>query len=153
MIVWKSAVIRITKRRKRMKQKKNLSKSIIAFCVLAVIAVLMVVAYKQFMPKGQEGSKKVVVSVVIPEEKTKDFTLHTDAEFLRQALQEKDLIQGSESQYGFYITEVNGRAADDANQEWWCITKSGETVNTGVDQTPLADGDHYELTLMVGYDQ
>ena len=32
------------------------------------------------------------------------------------------------------------------------VTKSGEMVNTGADQTPIADGDAFELTLTVGYD-
>ena len=42
---------------------------------------------------------------------------------------------------------------DDANQEWWCFTKGGESVNTGVDSTPVADGDAFEITFTVGYDQ
>lgn len=61
------------------------------------------------------------------------------------------MINGKDSDYGFFITEVNTRTADDTKQEWWCITKDGADVNTGVDQTPIADGDHYELTLKTGY--
>ena len=44
---------------------------------------------------------------------------------------------------------MNGIAADESNQEWWCITKTGEQVNTSADQTPLGDGEAYELTLTV----
>ena len=29
--------------------------------------------------------------------------------------------------------------------------KGGEMVNTGADQTPIADGDTFELTMTVGY--
>jgi hypothetical protein len=134
-----------------MKQNKNLLKSFIAFGIMAVLVVVMLFAYKQFMPQGEKGSKKIVVEVAIPEEESKEFTLHTDAEFLRQALEEKDLIKGTESEYGLFITEVNGRAVDDTKQEWWCVTKDGEDVFTGVDVTPIADGDHYELTLTIGY--
>ena len=40
---------------------------------------------------------------------------------------------------------------DDANQEWWCLTKGGEMWNYGADATELSDGDTYELTFTVGY--
>ena len=42
---------------------------------------------------------------------------------------------------------MDGVTADAEKQEWWCITKNGEQLNTGADQTPIADGEHYELTL------
>ena len=37
-------------------------------------------------------------------------------------------------------------------QEWWKLTKGGEMVNSSADSTPIADGDHFELTFTVGYD-
>ena len=52
---------------------------------------------------------------------------------------------------GLYVTTVDGVTADDGNQEWWCFTLNGETINTGVDTTPIADGDHFEITLTTGY--
>ena len=68
------------------------------------------------------------------------------------ALDEQKLIEGTESEYGIYIKTVDGITANEENQEWWCITKGGETLFTGADTTPIADGDHFELTLTVGYD-
>jgi len=136
---------------KKMRQNKNLLKSLIAFGLLALVVVIMLIAYYQFKPEGIKGSKEIVVEIAIPEEETKEFTLNTDAEFLRQALEEKDLIKGSESEFGLFITEVDGRVVDDTKQEWWCITKDGEDVFTGVDETPIADGDHFEITLTIGY--
>ena len=47
---------------------------------------------------------------------------------------------------------MDGETADESKQEWWKLTKEGEMVNTGADVTPIADGEHYELTLTVGYD-
>ncbi len=61
------------------------------------------------------------------------------------------LVEGENGAYGLFITSVDGETADDSNQEWWCITKEGGQVNTSADQTPIADGDKYELTLMIGY--
>ena len=126
------------------------------FGILGIIAMVILVAclwlvYNHFKPQTTEGAKEVTVEVVIPEEETKEFVLHTDAEYLSDALEEENLIKGETGDYGLFITEVNGRAADDSKQEWWCITKDGEDVYTGVDQTPIADGEQYELTLKVGY--
>jgi len=131
--------------------KKNYLKSIAAVVILAALVVVLGFVYNNFKPKTAEGSKTVTVEVIIPEEETKEITLHTDAEYLRQALDEEKLIEGSESEYGFFITSVNGRVADSAKEEWWCITKDGKDVFTGVDQTPIQDGDNFELTLKVGF--
>ena len=48
-------------------------------------------------------------------------------------------------------TEADGETANESLQQWWCITKGGEQVNTSVDSTPIQDGDHFELTLKEGY--
>lgn len=126
-------------------------KPLLAVAILALLVIVMSLIYNQLKPETSKGSKTVAVEVVIPEEKTKTFTLHTDAEYLSQALEEQQLIKGTAGDYGLFITEVNGHVADDAKQEWWCITKDGADVYTGVDTTPIADGDHYEITLITGY--
>lgn len=134
-----------------MKQNKNLLRGLLGVAIMVVIILLLWVVYDHYKPATSVGAKEVTVEVVIPDEDPKEFTLHTDAEYLSEALLEENLIKGTESEYGLFITEVNGRAANDTNQEWWCLTKGGQTVNTGVDATPIADGEHYELTLTVGY--
>jgi len=130
--------------------RKNLKPIIASILLIAVLAV-MVIIYTQLKPQGTVGAKEVAIDIVIPDEETKEFTLSTDAEFLRQALQEENLINGTESEYGFFIKEVNGRIANDSNQEWWCITKNDEEILFGVDEIAIKDGDHYEITLTVGY--
>lgn len=45
-----------------------------------------------------------------------------------------------QGEYGLYIETVDGVTADASNQEWWCITKGGETLNTSADLTPIAEG-------------
>ncbi len=134
-----------------MNQNKNLLKPFIACAALAVVIIVMLMVYNQFKPETNQGAKEITIEVVIPEEETEVFTLHTNAEYLRQALEEVNLIKGSESDYGLFITEVNGHISDDTNQEWWCITKEGAQVNNGVDTIAIADGDKYEITLTVGF--
>lgn len=134
-----------------MKQKNSKLKLIIGALILVVLVTVMWGVYNYTRPDTQPGSKDIVVEVRIPEEENKQFDINTDAEYLRQALDEINLVKGSESTYGFFITEVNGRAADDSNQEWWKITKDGEDVFEGIDQIVISDGDHYELILTVGY--
>ena len=34
----------------------------------------------------------------------------------------------------------------DINQRYWSLTKNGEYMMTGMDMTPIADGEHYEIT-------
>ena len=80
-----------------------------------------------------------------------DFQYRTDAEYLGEVLTENGLAEGTESAYGLFITTVDGETADDSLQQWWCITREGEMLSTGADQTPIADGEQYELTLTEGY--
>ncbi len=134
-----------------MKQSKNFLKLMIASTALIVVIIVMLLVYKQFKPQTNQGAKEITIEVVIPDEDPEVFTIQTDAEYLRQALEETNLIKGSESDYGLFITEVNGHISDDTNQEWWCITKEGAQVNNGVDTIAIADGDKYEITLTVGY--
>lgn len=118
--------------------------------IVALVAVLLTV-YFVTRPAPVAGGKTITVEIKY-DEVDKEVKITTDAETLADALREKNLIEGSESEYGLFITGVDGRTADDSKQEWWSITKDGEMTPTGADTTMIADGEHYELTLMVGYD-
>jgi len=98
-----------------------------------------------------DGSKEVTVTVVHKDKSEKEFTYKTDCKHLGELLKTERLIQGENSVYGLYITTVDGEIADKSKEEWWCITAKGESVMTGVDITPIKDGDQYELTFMIGY--
>lgn len=112
--------------------------------ILALLMVLTLV--------GCSGGKTITVDVTHLDGSTKTYEIKTDEEFLRGALEQEDLVEGTESDYGLWITTVDGETADDAQEQWWGFTKSGEFVDTGVDTTPIEDGDHFEFTLNVGYD-
>lgn len=99
----------------------------------------------------QVGTKTITVQIIVDGTDTVTKSIRTDAEYLRGALEEEDLIAGEESQYGLFVKTVNGITVDDAKQQWWCFTKGGEDLFTGVDTTPIADGDKFEITLKTGY--
>lgn len=131
-----------------MTEKRNNTRIIIiSVAAVAVLAAILAGVYFAFGPKGTAGSKTITVQVVT-EEVSKDVTIQTDAEMLGTALQEQNLIEGEESEFGMFITMVDGIVADSSKNEYWSITKSGEMLNTGADSTPIADGDHFELTLV-----
>lgn len=122
---------------------------ILAALAVAVVAFLGIWMF--FKPEGVKGTKNLDIQVIYEDESSKDFQISTDAEFLSGALTEAGLIEGEEGPYGLYITTVDGVTADDSLQQLWCATKGGERINTGTDSTPIADGDHFELTLKAGY--
>ncbi len=134
-----------------MNNKKSIKKPLIGVIIFIVVIAAMAVLYNVFKPETSKGAKTITAEVVLVDGTSKSYEISTDAEYLRQALEEKKLIEGEESEYGLYVKTVDGVTADDGNQEWWCFTKGGESINTGVDTTPIADGDHFEITLTVGY--
>ena len=92
-----------------------------------------------------EGSTTVQVEVKVNDQSV-TFTVHTDKTILGDALMEHALLAGEEGDYGLYIKEVNGIKADyDTDKAYWAFYKDGEYMNTGVDGTTIADGEHYEL--------
>lgn len=132
------------------KEKTNKKGLIIGLIALvAAVAVLLGIYFATRKPTAA-GQKSIGVEIVNNEGKTeRDIT--TEAEYLRGALEQEKLIEGNESEYGLFVTTVDGVTADDSKQEWWCFTKGGATLETGVDSTPIADGDHFEITLTTGY--
>lgn len=131
-----------------MKEKKKI---VIAVAALIAVAAVFAGIYFAFgRPETEQGSKTVTVEVAAPDY-TKTHEIKTDAEFLGEVLKAEGIIEGDDGQYGFFITSVDSIKADSSKQQWWCITKGGADVVTGVDATPIADGDSFELTLKEGY--
>ena len=92
------------------------------------------------------NGEKTITLDVVAEEKSTEFTVHTDKENLGDALQEFDLISGDEGAYGLYVKLVNGILADyNITKSYWGINKDGESLMTGVDTTEISDGDSYEF--------
>ncbi len=100
--------------------------------------------YRRDMEFG-EGETTVQVEVRV-DESSVTFTISTDKDTLGDALTEHGLLEGEQGPYGLYVKKVNGITADaDVGGAYWALYKNGEFSMTGVDTTPIADGEHYEL--------
>ena len=133
----------------------NTQKTIRAFVRFSVLFLAVLIAAMALagcsVTEAQTGAKTITVDINMPDGTTDTVTIQTDAAYLRGALEQEKLVQGEESQYGLFVKTVNGYTVDDSRQEWWCFTKGGETLFTGIDDTPIADGDKFEITMTVGY--
>lgn len=136
--------------------KKTLSS--ILFALLTVVVVLSSVGCNRVEKTGVweeatylsdkefgEGSKTLVVEVKAEDQSIK-FTVHTDKSTVGEALQEFDLIDGEESEFGLYVKSVNGITADfDVDQTYWAFYIDGEMAMTGVDSTEINEETAYKL--------
>ena len=135
-----------------MEQKKSKKGIIIASTVLALVLVALLAVYFTTRPQAVQGAKTVVVQVVHGDGSEKGFTLKTDKEYLGEALVEGKVVEDNQGDYGLYILTADGETADEAKQEWWSLSKDGVALMVGASSQPILDGEHYELTLTVGYD-
>lgn len=133
-----------------MKNKKTLIAVILL--VVLVAAAALVWHFNNPAKDANSFDKTIEVAVTHGDGSQKDFTIQTNEEYLRGALEQEKLVKGDESEYGLFITTVDGETADADKQEWWCINGAdGQMLPTGVDETAIGDGDSYEIVLTVGW--
>ena len=126
------------------KQNKTL---LLAVAVLVIAMAAFFMVHAVFAPTA-EGAKAVTIEVIDNEEASTSYELHTDALYLRQALEEAEglTFSGTEGSYGLMIETVNDCTADwDKDHAWWSVYVNGELANYGVDQQPVNDGDVFRL--------
>jgi hypothetical protein len=98
-----------------------------------------------------EGSKTFPLTITDKDGKSIQITVKTDEETVGDALVAIGLVQGEKSEYGLYVKAVNGITADyEADKTYWAFYINGEYALTGVDQTPIADGETYTLAVEAG---
>lgn len=128
--------------------KKNSKKAIIAVIALVVLIALFALVYRFAAPKPVEGAKALTIEVVDDKAETTSYEVHTDAEYLRQAMEEADglTFDGTESEYGLMVETVNGVTADyNTDGAYWAFYVDGEYCNFGIDSQPVNDGETYSI--------
>lgn len=123
------------------------------FAVIAVVAVIAILlgVYFATRPSTTAGAKEFTVTVIHADGSEKSFTYNTDEEYLGAVLLSEGLIQGSDGQYGLVIESVDGeRAVWDESGAYWALYIGEEYAMTGVDTTPVNDGDTFKLVYTLG---
>ena len=113
---------------------------------VALVAVMAIV-YVTFREKPVEGSKEITIEVINQADESKVYEVETDAQFLRQAMEEAEGLEfsGQEGAYGLMIEIVNGESAIyDKDKAFWCIKVNGQD-GSGVDSQPVKDGDQFQI--------
>lgn len=93
-----------------------------------------------------EGANEFTYKVVDKDGKELTATIKTDKTIVGEALQELNLIAGSQGAYGLYIETVNDITLDwDKDAMYWGFYINGEYAMTGIDMTEIVNGTEYTL--------
>ena len=130
------------------KQKKT---TLILVAAVLILAILLGTVYFLTREDPVAGDKTITVEITHGDGTVNTVEIQTDAEYLRQALEQENLVAGEDGEFGLYILTMDGETADESLQQWWGYTKGGEYVETGIDGTVIADGDHFEFTFNTGW--
>ncbi len=129
-------------------ENKKQNKKILLVLIPIILVIALAVAFFVFRPKPAEGSKAIVIQVVDNEKKTEEYSFKTDAEYLRQAMEEAEglTFSGNESEYGLMVIEVNGVTADySVDGSYWAFYVNDTYCEYGVDTQPVYDGDKFKI--------
>lgn len=124
--------------------------------IVAVVALVVCIAvvlgiWMANRPETTTGSKAYTVTVVHKDGSEKDFAYTTDEEYLGAALVAEGLIAGEEGPYGLTLITVDGEdAVWETDNAYWALYIGEEYATTGVDTTPVNDGDSFKLVYTNG---
>lgn len=134
--------------------KKPNKKILIGLAALIAVVVALTAVFQIFREKPVEGSKSITIAVIDKSQNTTNYDLKTDAEYLRQAMEETEGLSfsGAESEYGMMVDTVNGETADyTLDGAYWSFYVNGDYCNYGIDAQPVEDGDAFTITYTTGF--
>nr|MBQ4317914.1 DUF4430 domain-containing protein [Clostridia bacterium] len=128
--------------------KSNTKKVILGAGILVVLFAIVLTMFIVLREKPTDGEKSITIEVVNSAQQSTIYELDTDAQYLRQAMEEADglTFDGDEGEYGMMVMTVNGETADyNVDQSYWSFYVNGEYCNYGIDTQPVADGDAFKI--------
>lgn len=134
---------------------KNTStkKIAISAIVLAVLIAAFALLYGKFSAKSTAGDKAIVIEVVDESGNRTEYDVDTDAEYLKDAmddLAEADdsfSFSGKDGGYGLMVQVINDKQAIyEEDGAYWALYVNGEYGQYGVTEQPVTDGDTYTWT-------
>ena len=133
--------------------KNNKKPIFIGVAVLVALIAIFAVVFFVNKPQTSKGGKNITIEVTGSNGETTDYALSTDAEFLKQAMDElaadneQFSYSGTDSEYGMMVEYVNDeRALYAEDGAYWALYVNGEYGQYGVDSQPVVDGDTYTWT-------
>jgi hypothetical protein len=133
--------------------KNNKKPIFIGVAVLIALIAIFAVVFFVNKPQTSKGGKNITIEVTGSNGETADYELSTDAEFLKQAMDElaadneQFSYSGTDSEYGMMVEYVNDeRALYAEDGAYWALYVNGEYGQYGVDSQPVTDGDTYTWT-------
>lgn len=132
-------------------KKKINKKALLGVGILVALIAVFVVVYLAFGAKPVAGSKNITIEVIGKEKAAVTYEVSTDAEFLRQAMEEAEGLEfsGTESQYGLTVEVINGETTDFNNGSYWSFYVNDAYCNYGIDSQPVMDGDAFKIVYEV----
>ena len=125
-------------------------KLILTLVALVAVVGLFLGIYFATRPQTQQGAKTITVTVVHSNGTVKDFTCHTDEEYLGPVLVAEGIAVADESNPGMY-NPIDGESASwEANKSYWALFIGEEYAMQGIDQTPVYDGSTFKLVYTIG---
>ena len=100
-----------------------------------------------------QDAKTVNITVIVKDKdgKSTELKVETEKANLADALVEKGLVSGDDSEYGLYVKTVNGTTLDyDKDGAYWAFYTNGEYAIKGVDSTDIVPGENYEFRAEKG---
>lgn len=127
---------------------KKTVKIVLGVTGVVVLIAALVAVWMIFGAKPVEGAKEISIEVINSAGESTLYELNTDAEYLRQAMDEAEGLTygGTEGDYGIMISTVNGEVADyNVNGAYWSFYVNGEYCNYGIETQPVMDGDVFVI--------
>lgn len=102
---------------------------------------------EEFSVKQESKEKTIAFEVTELDGTKKEFSVKYENESsVGEVLVGAGLISGSDSQYGLKVDTVNGQKYDyNKDGAYWAFYINGEYAMTGVDSTPIKDGEVYSF--------
>ena len=131
-----------------MKRSLFLCKKITSMILIAAIIMISAVGCGKKVTTENAGSKEFRFVVVDKDANETQFDIVTEKGTVGEALIDEKLIEGTEGEYGLYVTKVNGIEAIYENDgTYWAFYVNGEYANSGVDTTEVEDGATYSFKV------
>ena len=125
----------------------NKKKVVLGSGILVVLILAMALIWTNFREKPVEGSKEIAIEVVDSNEESKSYELKTDAEFLKEAMEEaKEDGLTFKMDDSKMVVEVNGeQAIYTEDHAYWGFFVNEEYCSYGVEEQPVKDGDVFKI--------